>query len=126
MAGMHAESLSDDELWSRALDCFRNCDWWLAHEWFEELWKRHPNGESGTLFQGLLQAAVCLHHYGNGNFAGARQMAKRATALLDALPDDAQGLPMAPFRVRFATCVAALLNPGENLKPLAPADVPQL
>lgn len=126
MAGMHAESLSDDELWIRALACFRACDWWMAHEWFEELWKRHPNGESGALFQGLLQAAVCLHHYGNGNFAGARQMAKRASTLLSGLPAEARGLPIAQFRTSFASCVAPLLQSRDTLKPLAPANVPQL
>lgn len=126
MAGMHAESLSDDVLWDRAVASFRACDWWLCHEWLEELWKRHPNEESGTLFQGLLQAAVCLHHYGNGNFAGARQMARRATALLQTLPAEIRGLPIGGFRARFSACVGPLLQPGNSLKPLSPAEVPSL
>lgn len=126
MAGMHAESLPDTELWDRAVASFRARDWWLAHEWFEELWKRHRNDDAAALHQGLLQAAVCLHHFGNGNFAGARQMAKRALPLLASLPGTSRELNIAAFRDAFALCTAPLLQSDSPLRPLSPASIPLL
>ena len=42
-------------------------------EW-EELWADYQ-GPDRQFFQGLIQAAVCLHHFGNGNTRGAKKLA---------------------------------------------------
>ncbi len=117
---------TDEELWERALDCFDARDWWMAHELLEQLWKRHPGTDDARLYQGLLQAAVCFYHYGNGNFAGARILARSAIDLLGSLPDDAHGLKLAEFREKFATTVSALLTPEAQLRPILPQQTTQL
>ncbi len=42
-----------------------------AHEVWENLWLE-ADASSRTFYQGLIQAAVCLHHFGNRNTRGAR------------------------------------------------------
>lgn len=120
------QSQSDDSLWRQALHCYAIRDWWMAHELLEQLWKRHPGTPDAQLYQGLLQAAVSLHHFGNGNFSGARQLAKSAVAMLKPLPPDAKGLDLARFRERFEATTAPLFDFNTPVKPLAPADVPDL
>jgi predicted metal-dependent hydrolase len=111
---------TDEELWERALDCFDARDWWMAHELLEQLWKRHAGTDDARLYQGLLQAAVCFYHYGNGNFSGARILAHSAIDLLGPLPPDAHGLNLAEFREAFALKVNPLLTPDAKLQPIDP------
>ncbi len=118
--------IDDAELWQRSRECFDRRDWWMAHELLEHLWKRHPGTQDARLYQGLLQAAVCLYHFGNGNFAGARILARSAVELLRPLPDDAHGLNLGAFRERFATTVRDLLAPDATLKPIHPGALPRL
>ena len=40
---------------------------------WEELWA-DTSGPSRRFFQGLIQVAVCLHHFGNGNIRGAKKL----------------------------------------------------
>ncbi len=74
----------------------RDRDYFECHEVMEELWLE--NGRS-SLLQGLLQAAVGLHHWDNGNRSGA---VKLMTASLDKLGahagDVALGLDLAALR----------------------------
>ncbi|MCC7510612.1 MAG: DUF309 domain-containing protein [Planctomycetes bacterium] len=116
----------DDELWRRAVRCFEIRDWWMAHELLEVLWKRHPGTEAAQLYQGLLQAAVSLHHFGNGNFSGARQLARSALALLAQLPDDGMGLRIGAFRDAFDAVTRPLFDYQTPVKPLSPDDIPVL
>lgn len=98
----------------------------MAHEILEELWKRHPGTPDAQLYQGLLQAAVSLHHFGNGNFSGARQLARSALAMLRPLPPDTKGLQLGRFCQRFEAVTAPLFDFETPVKPLAPADIPDL
>lgn len=49
---------------------FNRGDWFECHETLEELWVG-SEGEIRNFYQGLLQVAVALHHWRNGNFSGA-------------------------------------------------------
>ncbi len=49
---------------------FNVCDFFEAHEVWEDLW-HDTQGSDRRFFQGLIQVAVCLHHFGNGNLRGA-------------------------------------------------------
>lgn len=116
----------DDELWRQAVHCFGIRDWWMAHEILEILWKRHPGTDAARLYQGLLQAAVSLHHFGNGNFSGARQLARSAMKLLTQVPDDAMGLRISAFRKSFEAVTAPLFDYETPVKPLSPGNIPVL
>jgi hypothetical protein len=117
---------SDDELRRGAVRCFNTRDWWMAHELFEELWRRHSGADDARVYQGLLQAAVCLYHFGNGNFGGARTLARSALELLKQIPGDAMGMRVSSFRDSFASVTAELFLPGNAAKPLRPQSIPDL
>lgn len=44
-----------------------------AHELFEELWEAGEGGDA-DFYKGLIQAAIALHHLGDGNAAGATKL----------------------------------------------------
>ncbi|MBE7491833.1 MAG: DUF309 domain-containing protein [Planctomycetes bacterium] len=117
------KSATDAWLWQSALAAFAARDWFEVHELLEELWRRAPEPEK-TPLQGLLQAAVCLYHWGNGNFAGARILAAEAADKLARSPAHWRGLDLAGYLQRFRAAVAPLHQPGARLKPLRPQDAP--
>ena len=49
---------------------FNRGDWFECHETLEDLWVG-SEGEMRDLYQGILQLAIALHHWRNGNFRGA-------------------------------------------------------
>jgi uncharacterized protein len=124
------DTAPDAEVWRQAVDCFEIRDWWMTHELLELLWRRHKGTPRADLCQGLLQAAVCLHHYGNGNFSGARLLAKQAVEVLErfnATPDDWQpSFGLAAWLEDFRECVQPLLDDNPGLKPLHPTEIPHL
>ena len=67
--------MSDDNyhrLYLLGIAYFNDCEFFEAHEVWEELWADYQ-GPSRKFYQGLIQTAVCLYHFGNGN-ARARSM----------------------------------------------------
>lgn len=49
---------------------FNERDFFEAHEVWEDLWGE-TSGPERRFYQALIQAAVALHHFGNGNLKGA-------------------------------------------------------
>jgi len=91
-------------------------DYFECHELMEELWleeARHP------LLQGLLQAAVGLHHWHNGNVAGAVKLMNQALRKLDGYPETALGLDLAELRSRMVESLHVLEEQGKSA-PFAP------
>lgn len=56
-----------------AIDLFDGGHYLAAHELFEELWE-DTHGPESAFYQGLLQAAVALHHLEGGNREGAEKL----------------------------------------------------
>lgn len=54
----------------RAFGEFNRGDWYDCHETLEDLWIGSED-ENRCFYQGILQIAVALHHWRNGNFGGA-------------------------------------------------------
>jgi len=77
-----------------------------AHEAFEELWLAREGGDS-DLYKGLIQATICLHHFANGNLAGARSLYRGHRRYLAAFQKDGRGLDIA----RLLTDMQAFLRP---------------
>lgn len=117
--------LDDDTLWQSATAAFAARDWYDVHEFLEELWRRVPAAEKDPV-QGLLQAAVCLYHFGNGNFAGARILAREAADKLARSPAHWRGIDLAGYLQRFQEVTAPLWQPAADLKPLQPNEAPML
>jgi predicted metal-dependent hydrolase len=61
---------SYDPRYLEGIEHFNRCDFFEAHEVWESLWADYQ-GPSRKFYQGLIQVAVCLHHFGNGNIRGA-------------------------------------------------------
>jgi predicted metal-dependent hydrolase len=67
-----AETVHDPR-YLEGIEHFNKCDFFEAHEVWEELWA-DTQGPPRRFYQGLIQVAVCLHHFGNGNIRGAKKL----------------------------------------------------
>ena len=69
----HSDSSKDliqDQRFHKAVQYFNNKEWYLAHDFLEELW-HESIGPERTSLQGLLQIAVAQLHLDRGNKNGA-------------------------------------------------------
>ena len=84
---------ADEEL-LQGIALFNDEEWFECHEVLEELW----NGEQGLvrdLYQGILQVAVALHHWRNGNYGGAMLLCVSGVKLLRHVEPDCRGVDVA-------------------------------
>jgi predicted metal-dependent hydrolase len=70
---MALETNDYEPLYLAGIEKFNECDYYESHEVWEELWTEY-RGPSRKFYQGLIQAAVALYHFGNGNIRGARKL----------------------------------------------------
>lgn len=63
----------DHPLYLEGIACFNRGSYLESHEVWETLWKE-TTGPARDFLKGLIQAAVCLHHLGNGNGNGAAKL----------------------------------------------------
>jgi predicted metal-dependent hydrolase len=73
---------------------FNNCEWFECHETVEEIWIGET-GEVRDFYQGLIQIAVALHHWRNGNFGGAVSLLKGGAGYLRHVSDACQWVDVA-------------------------------
>ncbi|MGB1415957.1 MAG: DUF309 domain-containing protein [Synechococcus sp.] len=59
-----------DPRFDQAIDLFNRCEWYAAHDVFEEIWHETADPERRSL-QGILQVAVAQLHLQRGNTRGA-------------------------------------------------------
>ncbi|QMV45155.1 DUF309 domain-containing protein [Cohnella cholangitidis] len=104
----------NDERYLAYLSLFnRERDYFECHEVMEELWLEE--GRS-SLLQGLLQAAVGLHHWDNGNRSGAAKLMNAALEKLNGYADIVLGLDLSRLRQDLEISLRALSS--------RPADAP--
>ena len=103
-----------DPRYLRGIEYFNECDFFEAHEVWEELWADYQ-GPSRKFYQGLIQAAVCLHHFGNGNIRGARKLYESCrTRYLDAYRPWYLGIDMEQFLGQLRLCCQPILETDEE------------
>ncbi len=90
----------------QAIGEFNRGDWFECHETLEELWVGEE-GETRDFYQGVLQVAVALNHWREGNFRGAVRVLETGTAYLSRVGPichriDVAGLVAAAERLRDA------------------------
>jgi predicted metal-dependent hydrolase len=100
---------------SRGLDLFNAREYFDAHEVWEDVWRAAPVEEKKFL-QGLIQAAVALHHHSRGNLEGARSLLDRAQRNLLDYPDSYAGMNLPAVRAAITQCQQAL-SAGAPLPP---------
>jgi len=101
---------SYDPRYLQGIAYFNECEFFEAHEVWEDLWADNQ-GPSRKFYQGLIQAAVCLHHFSNGNIRGARKLYESCrTRYLDAYRPHHLGLNLQQFLTDLETCCQAILD----------------
>ena len=88
---------------------FNECEFFEAHEVWEDLWQDFQ-GPSRGFYQGLIQVAVCLHHFGNGNIRGAKKLYESSRyKYLEPYRPQHLGLNLDQFLEQLANCCAEIL-----------------
>jgi predicted metal-dependent hydrolase len=89
---------------------FNDGDFFEAHEVWEGLWLE-TSGPERRFYQGLIQAAVALYHFGNGNLRGAVKLYGSSLGYLQQFAPAYQGLNLDEFRQQMGRCFAEVLAP---------------
>jgi hypothetical protein len=100
---------------------FNQRDFFEAHEVWEDLWAASA-GPERRFYQGLIQAAVALHHFGNGNLRGAVKLYRTSRAYMEPLDAPLLGFDKADFWRRMERCFGPLLAVDEPDRRLRPED----
>ena len=91
---------------------FNARDFFEAHEVWEDLW-HETTGPDRRFIQALIQAAVCLFHFGNGNVRGASRLYKSSQDYMKPYPDRHWGLDVPGFWKQMEACCGAIIGAGE-------------
>ena len=94
-----------DPLYLQGIEYFNQCDFYESHEVWEELWANYQ-GPSRKFYQGLIQTAVALHHFGNGNIRGARKLFDSSRAYLESYRPKYEGLDLEKLFSDMERCFA--------------------
>jgi hypothetical protein len=98
---------------------FNERDFFEAHEVWESLWLECV-GPERTFYQGLIQAAVALFHFGNGNLRGAAKLFLTSRAYMERFDSPYLGFDITGFWQQMERCFAVLFadtNPNRFLTP---------
>lgn len=87
---------------------FNEREFFECHDVFEEVWSEIV-GPDKTFFQGLIHAAVCLHHFEEGNLGGARKMYGTCTAYLQTFEPAFCGVDVSRLLTDLEFCFEELL-----------------
>jgi hypothetical protein len=102
--------------------CFNQQDFFEAHEVWESIWLECA-GPERRFYQALIQAAVALYHFGNGNLRGAAKLYRTSKAYMDNYASPYLGLDTALFWQDMERCFTALLNePDLTRRDLRPVE----
>lgn len=100
---------SERSLFLDGIDYFNRGEFFECHEVWEALWNQCAEGDR-RFFQGLIQAAVALHHACQQNVVGARKLYRAAREKLLAYPAHYQGLDVTRFLKDLTACLAPVLG----------------
>lgn len=96
------------EKYLEGIRLFNEEEFFDCHDVLEELWGEII-GEEKHFYQGLIQAAVALFHFGNENLGGARKLYESSTKLLSSYPDQYMGMELKEFLDAMTHCFQELL-----------------
>lgn len=116
-----------DERYLAGILFFNRCDFFEAHEVWEELWA-DTQGPDRPFYQGLIQVAVCLHHFGNGNTRGARKLYHGSRSYLEPFCPFHQGIDLDQLLAQFAVCCAEIVASRDDYPdiPIEPDTIPEI
>jgi uncharacterized protein len=120
---MNAEDY--DPLFVEGVEYFNRCDFFEAHESWEHLWTDYQ-GPSRKFYQGLIQVAVCLHHFGNGNLRGARKLYQSSRGYLQEYRPFYEGVDLEKLFAQLEVCCAPMLDESVAKLEIVPDDIPEI
>lgn len=109
---------------------FNGRDFFEAHEVWESIWLECA-GPERRFYQALIQAAVALYHFGNGNLRGAHKLFHSARAYMERYASPYLGLDINVFWQQMQRCFEPVLagtdldrrlRPDESLIPTITLD----
>ena len=92
---------------------FNNRNWYDCHETVEDLWIG-SEGELRNFYQGIIQIAIALHHWRNGNFGGALSLLQGGASYLSRVPARCQWVDVAALIADAAMTREALEELGKE------------
>jgi hypothetical protein len=98
---------------------FNDQDFFEAHEVWEDLWA-DSHGDERRFYQGLIQAAVGLCHFCNGNLGGAVKLYRSSRDYMERCGSPFLGLDSAGFWEQMERCFRPLLGttaPDRSTRP---------
>jgi predicted metal-dependent hydrolase len=105
---MSTSSANYDPRYLAGVVLFNRQDYFEAHEAWEDLWTE-AHGQERKFYQGLIQAAVGLCHYCNGNLNGAVKLYHSSRGYLEGCPSPFLGLDIEAFGRQMEACFRDLL-----------------
>ncbi len=116
-----------DPLYLAGIEHFNCCDFYESHEVWEELWTEYQ-GPSRKFYQGLIQVAVALHHFGNGNIRGAKKLYNSSRAYLEPYRPKHIGLDLEKLLSEFEHCFEEVLASQEEFPKIEidPERIPEI
>lgn len=102
-----------DPRYLQGIEYFNACEFFEAHEVWEDLWTEYQ-GPARRFYQGLIQVAVCLHHFGNGNTRGARKLYYSSTNYLASYRPHYLGLNIDKLLKELEECCRPILESEEE------------
>ena len=102
------------------IELFNRAEFFDAHEVLEDVWRAAP-AEEKKFLQGMIQVAVALYHYGNGNSIGARSVLRRGFRNLSRYPEGFGGIRLATLLHSISDWQRAM-DEGTPVPPLPKID----
>jgi uncharacterized protein len=107
---------------------FNQREFFACHDELEEVWAE-TLGADREFYQGLIHAAVALHHFEEGNLGGARKMFASTRRYLQPYTPTYCGIDLDDFLQQFAACFAELCAEHDGYPhgvTLAPERIPTI
>lgn len=124
---MNGELAEYDPRYIQGIEYFNECDFFEAHEIWEDLWA-DVQGSSRRFYQGLIQVAVCLHHFGNGNIRGAKKLYHGCRGYLEDYRPHFEGIDVEKLLSELQVCCAEILESQEEFPKIDidPEKIPEI
>ena len=107
-------NIAGDPRYQQGSVYFNECDFFEAHEVWEELWQEY-HGDDRTFVQGLIQVAVCLHHFVNGNTRGAVKLYHSSRRYLQPYLPHCYNMDLARLFTDLEDCCREIINTTEEI-----------
>ena len=104
-----AECNLDDPRIEQGISLFNAGDFFECHDVLEDFWGE-LTGPEKPLFQGLIQTAVALFHFEEGNLGGARKMFSSCRVYLSPFVPSCGGIDVARLLADLEACFSELME----------------